>query len=160
MPRMFMSYNPLDAGKRSKVVGMLNPLLATLADLSSQVHHAHWNVKGPDFYQKHKMFDDLYGNIDGMLDDLGERITALGGFAEGTVRMACASSMIDELVQATDSMSLVRDLIDKHALVSGKMTQLIEAIDALGDYTTANMLQDMQHTIDKNLYFLESHIVS
>lgn len=160
MPRMFMSYNPLDAGKRSKVVGMLNPLLATLADLSSQIHHAHWNVKGPDFYQKHKMFDDLYGNIDGMLDDLGERITALGGFAEGTVRMACASSMIDELVQATDSTSLVRDLIDKHALISGKLTQLIESIDAIGDCTTANMLQDMQHIIDKNLYFLESHIVS
>ena len=49
MTRMFMSYNPLDPGQRSKIVGLLNPLLATLADLSSQIHHAHWNVKGPDF---------------------------------------------------------------------------------------------------------------
>lgn len=160
MPRTFMSYNPMDAGVRVKVVGMLNPLLATLADLSSQVHHAHWNVKGPDFYQKHKMFDELYENIDGMLDVLGERITALGGFAEGTIRMAVASSMIDEMVMAVDSMSLVRDFIDKHALISSKLYDLIRVIDDMGDCTTANMLQEFQHTIDKNLYFLEAHVVS
>jgi starvation-inducible DNA-binding protein len=155
-----MSYNPLDAGKRVKIVGLLNPLLATLADLSSQIHHAHWNVKGPDFYSKHKMFDELYSNVDEMLDSLGERITALGGFAEGTIRMAVVSSMIDELVMAVDSGSLLRDLLDKHALVSGKLTQLIETIDGMGDCTTANMLQEFQHTIDKNIYFLEAHVVS
>lgn len=160
MPRTFMSYHPLDAGQRVKIVGLLNPLLGTLADLSSQLHHAHWNVKGPDFYPMHKLFDQLYESVDGVIDTLGERVVALGGFAEGTARQAVAGSLIGELVMAVDSMSLVRDLIDKHALVSARLTQMIAACDALGDPTTGNLLQEIQHMIDKNLYFLEAHVVS
>lgn len=160
MPRMFMSYNPMDAGARIKIVGQLNPLLATLADLGSQIHHAHWNIKGLDFYPKHKMLDDLYAGIDGMLDELGERITALGGYATGTIRMAAADSMIDEITQAIDSLSLVRDLLDKHVTISAKLGTMIVAIDALGDPTTSNLLQEFQHRIDKHIYFLEAHIVS
>lgn len=160
MARMLMSYHPIDAGQRVKIVGILNPLIATLADLASQLHHAHWNVKGPDFYPMHKLFDDLYGNVDGALDDLGERVTALGGFAEGTIRQAVAGSLLGELVMASDSKSLVRDLIDKHALVSARLSGMIETLDTLGDPTTSNMLQEIQQMIDKNLYFLEAHVVS
>ncbi len=42
---------------------LLNQSLADISDLSSQVHVAHWNVKGKDFYQLHTLFDEIYGEL-------------------------------------------------------------------------------------------------
>ncbi len=49
----------IPAAARAKVVGLLNQQLANLSDLYSQTKQAHWNVRGQEFYQLHKLFDDL-----------------------------------------------------------------------------------------------------
>lgn len=70
---------------------VLNQQLADASDLLSQVKQAHWNVKGPAFWQLHRLFDEVAEQADGWIDELAERITALGGYARGTVRMAAAA---------------------------------------------------------------------
>ena len=54
---MFDTRNDLPAGKRSKVITLLNARLADAIDLGAQTKHAHWNVKGPSFIALHKLFD-------------------------------------------------------------------------------------------------------
>ena len=65
-------------GMRSAVVELLNARLADAIDLSSQMKQAHWNVKGPSFIALHELFD---------IDDIAERISALGGTARGTAAL-------------------------------------------------------------------------
>src|SRR4051812_43422420 len=87
----FPTRNSLPAETRAKSVSLLNQHLADLFDLMSQTKFAHWNVKGSDFYQLHKLFDELAEVVEGHVDEVAERVTALGGVATGTARQAAAS---------------------------------------------------------------------
>lgn len=49
-----------------------------LNDASIVAHMAHWNVRGPNFYETHLLFDRVYGSIDGLMDGLVERLRACG----------------------------------------------------------------------------------
>lgn len=159
MARMFPSSNMMDAQVRIKVVDALNPILATLTDLHAQVKHAHWNVKSPQFYSLHKLFDELAESIPDDADTVAERIGALGGYARGTIQMACSDTKIGNLPEPlVDGVGLVRDLIDKFAAAENLLRTSSEMIDKMGDCVSANMLQDMAHRLGKGLYFLEAHI--
>src|SRR6218665_683484 len=82
----------LPAPARSSLVTLLNQQLANLADLYSQTKQAHWNVRGEEFYQLHKLFDDLSEALPEHIDTVAERAVTLGGLALGTVRSAAAAS--------------------------------------------------------------------
>ncbi|HET7009279.1 MAG TPA: ferritin-like domain-containing protein, partial [Anaerolineales bacterium] len=77
--RMFSTQIDLPLEAREELVGMLNQHLADTLDLYSQAKHAHWNVKGMDFFQLHKLFDDLAEMLEEFADVIAERATALGG---------------------------------------------------------------------------------
>src|SRR5512146_2153353 len=81
---------------RQPLIELLNERLADAADLYSQVKQAHWNVKGPNFFQLHQLFDQLAAEVFPYIDVIAERATALGGVAMGTARMAAANSTLPE----------------------------------------------------------------
>ena len=56
--RSFATSVDIPAARRAKINAVLNQHLADSFDLLSQVKQAHWNVKGPDFWQLHKLFDE------------------------------------------------------------------------------------------------------
>src|SRR5579883_702217 len=71
---------------REKLVQLLNETLAAGTDIWSQAKQAHWNVKGKDFYQLHLLFDDVATHLEDHVDTIAERVAALGGTANGTIR--------------------------------------------------------------------------
>ena len=79
---------------RAQVTSLLNQTLATTLDLKTQTKQAHWNVKGMDFYQLHEMFDEMAGELEEYVDMVAERVTALGGTALGTARLAATHSIL------------------------------------------------------------------
>lgn len=64
---------------RTALIGVLNARLADAVDLATQMKHAHWNVKGPNFIALHELFDTIHGQILTHIDGLAERVTAFGG---------------------------------------------------------------------------------
>src|SRR5690606_6829040 len=79
--------NDLPPATRAKMVALLHARLADTLDLVLQAKQAHWNVKGPDFYQLHELFDEVAAAARAAVDDLAERAVQLGGIAEGTVQV-------------------------------------------------------------------------
>src|SRR5664280_2433951 len=85
----FSSSVNLKEDTKSKVIEILNARLADAVDLKTQVKHAHWNVKGPQFFQLHELFDFIASHLEDQSDLIAERVTQLGGVANGTARQAC-----------------------------------------------------------------------
>src|ERR687884_1263650 len=113
---MFSTRIDLPADKREKLVALLNQQLADTFDLYSQTKQAHWNVKGAQFYALHELFDRLAGELEGYVDLIAERATALGGLAEGTVRLSAANSRLAEYpAEVTDSLPTVEALAERYA---------------------------------------------
>lgn len=157
--RSFRTSVDIPPGSREKVNKVLNQHLADSFDLMGQVKQAHWNVKGSDFWQLHELFDEVAARAAEWVDELAERITALGGYANGTVRMAAATSTLPEFpTEITDSMDYVRAVADRLAAFTNSARAAIDQVDKLGDANTADLFTEISRCADKYLYFLEAHL--
>jgi len=145
--------------KREKLIALLNQQLADTFDLMSQTKFAHWNVKGPNFIALHKLFDDLTETVEDHVDEIAERITALGGIAMGTIRQAAKLSRTPEFPANTHKgLEVVAALADRYAVVGKSSREAIDATDAMGDKDTADLFTAVSRDIDQSLYFLEAHL--
>ncbi len=157
--RRFPTHVDLAENARSQLVALLNQFLADTSDLRSQVKQAHWNVKGPNFYSLHLLFDEIAEELSGFVDDLAERATALGGYALGTVRMAAESSTIPEYpTRAVEGVEHLGALIERLGPFANRVRKAIDESAALGDPTTADLFTEISRTADKRLWFLEAHL--
>ncbi len=155
----FQTRNDLPADVRQKMVETLNRELAETLDLYTQTKHAHWNVKGSDFYQLHELFDELAEEVFGFIDKLAERATALGGYAQGTLRMAAGASKLPEYPrEAIDGRQHVEALIDRYAKYAASVRRSIDEAQNEDDLGTADLFTDVVRVVDKHLWFLEAHI--
>lgn len=144
--------------KRYKLVSLLNQLLADLTDLISQSKFAHWNIRGKNFFNYHKLFEDISAPLESVEDELAERITSLGGVAKGTVREAAHHSRLKEIGHNDSSPEfLVAELIESYAGLAHFLRQAIEQSEKLDDPVTADMLTQLAAHTEKSLWLLEAH---
>ena len=154
----FPTRNDLSADVRGHMVELLNQQLANLTDLFTQTKYAHWNVRGRNFYALHKLFDELAELVEEAVDEVAERVTALGGLARGTARMAAEDSRLDEFpAEVRNSDEVVRVMADRYAAAAEAVRAGIDRADEAGDAATADLLTGIVRTLDKALYFIESH---
>jgi starvation-inducible DNA-binding protein len=157
--RMVRSSNDLPAEQREQLVALLNQQLADTFDLMSQTKEAHWNVKGPNFFQLHELLDTLAANLLEHIDTIAERATALGGLATGTARMAASASRVPEWpLETTRDMDVVSCMVERYANVAASTRRAIDAAEDLGDADTADLFTEVSRDLDKHLWFLEAHV--
>jgi starvation-inducible DNA-binding protein len=149
----------ISTGERKRLQAVLNARLADAFDLYSQTKQAHWNVKGPTFYQLHLLFDDLAEKTEGHVDLFAERVTALGGTALGTARMAAARSSIPEFPGTlTTDLAFVEALAERYATYGTLLRASIQETSALDDQGTADIFTEAWRAADQALYLLEAHL--
>ena len=143
---------------RAAMIGLLNARLADAVDLATQMKQAHWNVKGPSFIALHELFDGIHAAVQGHVDNLAERITALGGTARGTAQVAAAGSALPayplEIQSGADHVEAVS--VALAAFGKGVRAAIPEAGEA-GDADTEDLFVEVSRDIDKNLWLVEAH---
>lgn len=159
--RSFPTKIDLPAPVREKAISLLNQQLADTFDLFSQVKQAHWNVKGPNFIALHKFFDELAEEVEEYVDMTAERVTALGGTALGTARMAASSSRLTEFpLDAVDGKQHLEALSARVAALGKSSRAAIDVANEFGDADTADLFTEVSRELDKQLWFLEAHLQS
>lgn len=148
---------PIDA--RRKLVALLNESLATLTDLYAATKHAHWSVKGANFYGLHLLFDEIAEEVEELVDEMAERITALGGTAFGTIQSTADATRlkpypIDIFSQEHHLIALAEHIAAAAKILRGN----IKLSEALQDYATGDLFIEACRLLDKRLWFIESHM--
>ena len=151
--------NDLSAEQRTSLAQLLNERLADLIDLGLQAKQAHWNVKGPTFIALHELFDSVAEEIEVFVDDVAERVVALGGIAEGTIGIVGKRT---KLAAYPPNITSGRDHVEalSTALATfGKAVRAdIDRATELGDTDTADLFTGISRDIDKKLWFVEAHL--
>ena len=156
---IFQNSVAMKKAARAESIKALNQLLADIFDLMSQTKQAHWNIKGPRFIGLHKMFDEFAEGLEDYVDMIAERVTALGGYALGTARMAAKASRIPEYpTDVIMDLDHVRALSERYSIFANNTREAIDATDDAGDPDTADLLTDVSRDTDKWLWFLEAHL--
>jgi starvation-inducible DNA-binding protein len=157
--KFFPTRNDLPLETREKIVALLNQHLADTTDLRTQVKHAHWNVKGRNFIGLHKLFDEQAERLDELVDDIAERITALGGLAFGPAKAVARTTRLPEFpYEVVDDRGVEKAIADRYAAVAKSVREAIDEADELGDKDTADLFTGVSRVLDKDLWFIEAHL--
>lgn len=157
--RMYKNRVALPDDVKAQVVEVMNVRLAAALDMYSQAKFAHWNVKGMNFYQLHLVFDATAKVIFKQIDPIAERITQLGGVAQGTVRQSAEGSPIPQYnTEAIDGPTHLTALSDALGQYCKELREASDKIDDLKDEPTADFFKQLVVEAEEELYFLESHL--
>jgi len=151
--------NTLPQSIRHQSVELLNRNLVSAIDLERQAKQAHWNVKGPNFIALHELFDKTAEAAEEFTDLLAERVTALGGTAEGRIQAVTRQSAMPPYPDAIVSGQEHVDALSTALAAFG--TAVREAIDEaaqFGDADTADVFTEISRETDKQLWLVESHL--
>ncbi len=144
---------------RQPLIALLNARLADCTDLFTQVKWAHWNVKGLNFIALHELFDSIAEHIEEQTDSIAERITTLGGVANGTAREVAAKSGLKEAdLSASDGPEMLKFLVHNVAHHANALRTAVQESDDLGDAITSDLFTTLTRELDKDLWFLEAHL--
>lgn len=121
-----------------------------------KAHNYHWNVEGPDFYQYHEFFGEIYTEVLGAIDTLAEQIRTLDVYAPGTLtRMKELTSVVeDEALPSPVMMS--RNLYDENNKVLASLLLGYKMAEDLSELGISNFLQDRIQAHQKHAWFLRS----
>jgi starvation-inducible DNA-binding protein len=156
---MHSTRNDLAAKARTRLSALLNARLADALDLQMQAKQAHWNVKGPQFIALHELFDKLAAELDGHVDEMAERITALGGVAEGTVQAVAGRSKLDAYpLDIAEGRAHLDALAAAYARFGKSVRKAIEESAKAGDADTSDLFTGISRSVDKGLWLLEAHL--
>lgn len=149
---------PAGMGEES-VIETLNSRLADLIDLHWQVKQAHWNVTGANFISVHKLFDEQAALVRGMADTLAERVRALRGDAEGTIRVAVERSTLDEYPHGPLKWNeAIGALVERYEQISAQFKDASDGAADVEDKGTEDVYVGMIREIDEAAYFLRAHL--
>jgi len=144
---------------RKKVADGLSHFLADAYTLYLKTHNFHWNVTGSMFNSLHNMFMDQYTEQWNALDEIAERIRALGFNAPGSYREFAALTSIAEepgLSDSADWREMVRQLVEGNEAVCRTARRVLEEADDADDAPSEDLLTQRLQTHEKYAWMLRS----
>ena len=146
----------MSESQREEIAGRLSALLADSYSLYLKTHNYHWNVTGPLFNTLHTMFEEQYTELAVAVDDIAERIRALGIKAPGSYSEFTSLTSIPEANGSETAEDMIRALVDGQETVARTAREAFPAADAAADEPTADLLTQRMQIHEKNAWMLRS----
>lgn len=141
---------------RESIAAGLSRLLADSYTLYLKTHNYHWNVTGPQFNTLHLMFEGQYTELAAAVDQIAERIRALGIRAPGSYLEFSKLTSIQEGTGDESAEDMIRQLAIGQETVVRTAREIFPAADAAHDEPTADLLTQRMQIHEKNAWMLRS----
>ncbi len=144
----------------AEVAHSLNKVLADEHVLYIKTRNAHWNVEGRDFHTQHKFFEEQYGKLEEIIDDVAERIRSLGHYAEGTMQGFLKLTHLTEASrEKNSSVGFMKVLLEDHESIIIHLREIINryATD-WHDVGSSDYVTSLMETHEKMAWMLRAHL--
>jgi len=141
---------------RKQIAEGLSRLLADTYSLYLKTHNFHWNVTGPMFQTLHLMFETQYTELALAVDQIAERIRAVGYPAPGTYSDFAKLSSIQETPGVPKASDMIRLLVEGQEAVVRTARSIFPIVEKVNDEPTADLLTQRMQIHEKNAWMLRS----
>ena len=141
---------------RKTIAAGLSRLLADSYSTYLKTHNFHWNVEGPMFATLHTMFETQYVELATAVDDIAERIRALGEPAPGSYTAYSELSNVADETGHPEALDMVRQLVTAQETIARTAREVMPLAESAGDEPTADLLTQRMQVHEKNAWMLRS----
>ncbi|MFU8847832.1 MAG: Dps family protein [Opitutales bacterium] len=144
--------------KANPVVDALRQVVADSYAVLGQTHICHWNVRGHSFFSLHNAFEEQYTELFTAVDEIAERIRALGALAPGGLANLAKMAGIKEIPEDTPADKMVAHLVEVNKTLVGNLQKARDASGAAGDAQTEDLMIARIQVHEKTIWMLESFL--
>ena len=146
----------IDEATRAAIAEGLGRLLADTYTLYLKTHNFHWNVTGPMFQTLHLMFETQYNELALAVDEIAERIRALGYPAPGTYTQFARETKIKEPDGVPNAEEMIRQLVAGQEVVVRTARSMFPTVEKASDQPTIDLLTARMQIHEKTAWMLRS----
>ncbi|MNO51461.1 General stress protein 20U [compost metagenome] len=136
----------------------LNLQIANWTVLYTKLHNYHWYVKGSNFFRLHEKFEELYDEAAGYIDEIAERLLAIGGQPVATLKGSLAIATISEATGSENADAMVEAIIADFAVLGNELKHGMKAADEAEDQASSDLLLGILSAIEKHSWMLNSYL--
>lgn len=149
----------IDKEDLAKVIEILHLVLADETILYQKTKQFHWNVTGPHFISYHELFDKHAEIISETIDEVAERIRALGDFVKATLSANLKSTHLKEQENPhIPALEMLKELLKDHEQIIRFLRESLSKISEHEDEGTVDFLTSTMEEHEKITFFLRSHL--
>ena len=141
-----------------EVVDALRQVVADSYALLGQTHLCHWNVRGPGFFALHAAFEAQYNELFVAVDEIAERIRALGALAPGGLANLAKLSGMVEIAEDVAAEAMVGHLANANEKVIESLKKAREAASSAGDDETEDLMIARTQAHEKAVWMLKAYL--
>lgn len=142
--------------QRKSISDGLAVLLADTYTLYLKTHNYHWNVTGPMFQTLHTLFETQYMELAVAVDDIAERIRALGEFAPGSYKEYARLTSIKEADGIPTAEEMIKDLVKGQEAIAKTARGIVPVANDAADEVTLDLLTQRMTVHEKTAWMLRS----
>jgi len=118
----------------------------------------HWNVEGSDFYEYHKLFEEIYNEVYGAIDPYAENVRKLGGYMPTSYHNLSMLTRIDDEDRVPNKDQMIQELIQDSERIQIVLKKNYDAAEAAGEHGLSNFLAERMDNHKKHAWFLRASI--
>ncbi|HPE84790.1 MAG TPA: Dps family protein [Chlamydiales bacterium] len=131
----------LSEEQRKQISAILYELLASTYSFYLKTQNYHWNLRGKEFYSMHLLFQNQYEELAGAIDEMAERIRALGHHVEGGLGQFKKKSFIQDEEDAQKQLEpMIRQQIEDHEAIIRYLRKHLPEVERVKDGATADFI--------------------
>ncbi|WP_186577392.1 Dps family protein [Aquibacillus kalidii] len=145
--------------ENQKLINFLNQELSNFAVLYVKLHRYHWFVQGRHFFKLHEVFEELYNEAAADLDEVAERILAIGGKPLATMSKYLEEKTLFEAQADDKENEIIHQLSQDYKTMIKEIKETgVPLADEINDQPTADLLNDIHGRFEKHVWMLQAYI--
>lgn len=151
-----MKYLNLDKSKIENIANELNKLLANYSMYYQKIRNFHWNVVGPNFFELHEKFEEMYQDAQVKVDEIAERILTLRYQPTSNFSDYLKMANVKESASDLEDREMVLALLDDHKKLLDQMRKVIEVAGNAEDEGTVDLIGGYIGDLEKVSWMLDA----
>lgn len=144
---------------RKAVADSLQQLLADEYLLYTKTRNYHWNIESPNFSELHTFYEEQYDELEGVIDDIAERIRTLGQISTGRLSDFLEATHLEETDYTTKAEEQLSNLIEDHEAIIRFLRKCVTDFDEkYHDMGSSDFVTALMERHEKMRWMLDSFL--
>jgi starvation-inducible DNA-binding protein len=142
----------------NQLFDIINKQIANWSVLFIKLHNYHWYVKGNQFFTLHTKFEEFYNEASLHIDELAERLLAIGGQPVATMKDCLAMTSVQEANGNETAEEMVQSISSDYSLLVGQLKEGMSIAEQANDEITGDMLLAIHSSLEKHVWMLKAYL--